>query len=288
MLNDAFPLEVRGWDGVAFTLDAPPRRILPMNAAGVDALAVLVEPARVAALPFTADEYSTFPDRAAWDALPRFEEISAAALLELAPDLVVGHEWQGAGAAPHLRRAGTPILILPMPRTWADVTRELETIAAVVDARAACTRELAELERRREALAASAGPRAHLRVLGYSNYGTGGWAAGADTTVDLVIALAGMQNAAREAGLESFQEIDHERLLALDPDLLLVEVEDDGRPGPTETFLHGESVLASLSALRAGGLVRLPRRLHATTSFHVLEAAEALAAAADAWLARPR
>ena len=278
---------MRGWDGERFTIEAPPERVLPLNASSVDALNALLPVERVPALPSTAEQYATLErDPGAWLALPQFEEITATSLLGFEPDLVLGHEWQGASAIPYLRRSGCPVLVLPMPLSFEDICREVRTIGAVVGELEAAERQVEGLVARRDALAESAPRRSALRVLGYSNFGTGGWAAGAETTIDVVIGLAGMQNVAREADLVSFQEIDHELLLKLDPDFIIVAVESDGAQGPTEAFLRGEETLKGLAVLEKDGLVRLPRRLNATTSFHMVEAAEALAARADAWLER--
>ncbi len=285
VLNEHFPLHLRGWDGFEFELEAPPEHIIPMNATGVDVLSVLVQPSRAAALPETALQYSTFDsEREDWLKLQRFEEISTVELLGYKPDFVIGHEWQGASAVPYLRQAGVPVLIFPMPDTWEDVCEELAVLGTVLGEPQRAKDLLDDLERRRLALQASASKRRHLRILGYSNYGTGGWAAGAGTTVDLVIALAGMQNAARDAGLENFQEIDYEQLLGLDPDMILVEVEADDQVGPTESLLRSERILGGLSALEKHGIARLPRRLNSTTSFRMMEAAERLADIADRWI----
>jgi ABC-type Fe3+-hydroxamate transport system substrate-binding protein len=285
ILNDSFPLLVHGWDGAQFTIETVPRRILPLNAGAVDALVALTGPERLVALPSLAAEYSTFPaDAEAWLSLPQFSEISAAAILAFEPDLVIGHEWQAKSAAAYLRQAGVAVLILPMPTTFDDVSREIDILGRVIDASSEATALLTQLERRRAALRTGAEKRSFVRVLGYSNYGTGGWAAGADTTCDITISLAGMRNAARDVGLENFNEIDYELLLRLDPDLILVEVEEGGVAGPTESLLLGEAPLKGLSALSTGGLVRLPRRLNSTTSLRMLDAAERLADAADKWL----
>jgi iron complex transport system substrate-binding protein len=284
-LNESFPLEVRGWDGELFRLEAPPRRLLPTNAATTDFLAALVEPEDVVALPFTAEVYSTFETRRdEWLARPVFPELSAAELLGYEPDLVVTQSWQTAGAIRHLRAAGVPVLVLPLETGLGEVRESIEALGVVLDQQRRATELLADLDRCVEALAETAQRRSHLRLLGYSNYGTGGWAAGAETTVDVIIATAGMQNAAREIELENWQEIDYERLLELDPDLLVVEVEPDGTIGPTEKLLRGEDMLAGLGALKNDGMVRLERRLNTTSSHQMVAAAEELARLVDRWL----
>lgn len=282
-----FPLDVRGWDGERFEVEAPPHRLLPSNAATTDFLAALCRPEEVVALPFLADVYSTFEEEAErWLALPTFREMSAAELLGFSPDLVVTQSWQTAGAIRHLRDAGVPVLVLPLESGLGEVRESIVTLGIVLDREERATALLEDLDRRVEALAATSAKRAHLRLLGYSNYGSGGWAAGAKTTVGVMIETAGMQNAAREIGLENWQEIDYERLLTLDPDLLIVELEPDGSPGPTEQLLRGEVSLAGLSALENDGLVRLERRLNTTSSHHLVTAAEEVARIVDEWLAK--
>ena len=282
-----FPLRVQSWDGETFTLEAPAQHLLPLNSTAVDELCALVEPDRVRALPQTATDYSTIREQTGtWLALPRFSEITAPGLLALEPDLVIAHEWQGAAAIPHLRRAGIAVLVLPMPDSLEAACSELALLGQLLDASDRAQAVIAEVEARRQTLGTSASERAGLRVLSYANYGTGGWAAGTGTTPDIVIGLAGMQNVAREAGLSSFAEIDYELLLRLDPDLILVEAEASGEPGPTESLLRSEPALTGLRALRTGGIARLPRRLSATTSFHMIEAAEHLARETASWKAR--
>jgi iron complex transport system substrate-binding protein len=286
LLNEEFPLRIRSWDGEVITLSAPAQHVLPLNSTAVDELSVLIAPGRVRALPHTAVEYSTLrEDPAAWRALPEFSEITAPGLLALEPDLVIAHEWQGASAIPHLRRAGIAVLVLPMPDSLEAACAELALLGQLLDAPERAEEVIAEVQARRQALAASAAERAGLRVLSYANYGTGGWAAGAGTTPDIVIGLAGMQNVAREADLTSFAEIDYELLLRLDPDLILVEAEESGEPGPTESLLRNEPALTGLRALQTDGIARLPRRLSATTSFHMIEAAELLARETASWKA---
>jgi len=282
-----FPLDVRGWDGERFAIEAPPGRLLPTNAATTDFLVALSEPGAVVALPFTAEEYSTFDaNEVEWLALPTFREMSAAELLGFSPDLVVTQSWQTAGAVRHLRDAGVPVLVLPLESGLGEMRESLRALGVVLDREERADALIADLDRRVEALAATSERRAHLRLLGYSNYGSGGWAAGAGTTIDVVIETAGMRNAAREIGLVNWQEVDYERLLTLDPDLLIVELEPDGSPGPTERLLRGEATLAGLSALRNDGLVRLERRLNTTSSHHLVTAAEEVAGIVDEWLAK--
>jgi iron complex transport system substrate-binding protein len=145
---------------------------------------------------------------------------------------------------------------------------------------------VAGLRARIAALEEGAGARRGTRVLGYSNYGMGGLASGEGTTMDLMARLAGLRNAAAEAGIEGYRNVDFEDLLSLDPDVLVVGAQGDGFQGsPTVDVLRGEPVLANLRAVRDERIVVMPSHLFATNSHHLVDAAEELARRIDALLA---
>ncbi len=93
------------------------------------------------------------------------------------------------------------------------------------------------------------------------------------------MALAGIENLASTAGLDGYATLDHERLLTLDPDLLLVAAgSEDGAFPPSREHLEQTAELATLRAIRENRIVMLPTELFATTSLELLTAAEALVA----------
>ena len=287
--DGGFPREVVGADGVAVRIEAPPRRVVPANSSAQDDLAVLVGPDRVAALPRPIGVYANAGDAGSgWEELPRFPDYLAEPVLLLEPDLVLTHTWQEANTTTALRQAGVPVLVLPVADSLEGIREVLLLLGEALGTSARAAEVVAGLDRRVEALAASSDRRAGLRVMGYTNYGTGGYSAGRGTTLDLMIELAGMQNAAREPGLVGYQSIDFEQLLTLDPDLLVLGASGDGARGdPTEQVLRGEPALAGLRAVREDRLVVLPSRLYTTNSHFLIDAAEELARRVDALLEPP-
>jgi iron complex transport system substrate-binding protein len=258
--------------------EEPPDRLLPANASALDLVAVLVGPERLCAVPETAGGYASVRvDEEPWRSLPELVQYRAEEVLALEPELVIVHAWQDPETTRLLRRAGVPVVELP------DVF-EVEVLLAVVrslggilhaDERAAAL--AAEIEARCERLAARA-PNVAPRAMYYSNYGTGGWTAGAGTAEDLVMRLAGLRNAAAEAGITKHGQIDLERLLALDPDVMIVcALGEDSELSTTRTYLGSEPVLRGLRAVRDERILLLPVRLYSSTSHHMLAAAEELA-----------
>ena len=264
-------------------LRAPPRRILPGNAAWVDHLSLLVGPERLAALPSEASGYSRLGEaRGAWAELAPLPVFEAERILALAPDLVLVHAWQNPETIATLRRAGIPVLSCSVPESWEEVTGTLERLGAVLGESPGARTVCAELEERRAALRARGARFAHLDAMTYTNLGAGGWTSGARTTGDVLIGLAGLGNAAAKAGLVGDAPADGERLLALAPDLFVVGQPDRSEHAPPSAqFLLAEPALAGLEAVRAGRIVTLPPALFTSASPELLTGAERLVEALE-------
>ncbi len=273
--SGAAPL-LRSEDGVEIRLERAPGRLVPATAAAVDLVTQLVPPARVAALPAAAFSFSRLAlEPGGWEGLARFEGYGGETLLALRPDLVIAAAWQSPETNAALRRAGVPVLVLAGPERWQDVQDDLRLVAVALCAEEEGRALAAALAARVDAL-----PRrfAGLRALSYTNLGTGGWAAGRGTTADIVFELLGMRNAAADAGLAGHRELDLERLVALDPQVIVVGAPDE-REGIASTlaYLDAQPVLAGVAALRDDLVVSLPQELFTTASTELVRAAERLA-----------
>jgi ABC-type Fe3+-hydroxamate transport system substrate-binding protein len=269
----------RGDDPQAFVPAERPRRIVPANVAAAEFVCPLIGLERIAALPDQLEEgFSSLalPDGAG--DVPRFHTYTAEAVLGFEPDLVFVHPWQSQETNAFLRGRGVPVVVLPSATSWDDVRTTLLAVARVLEAEEAAQAWIAELDRRVEALAAGAGELAHLRLLVYSNTGTGGWSPGKGATSDTMIRMAGMRNAATEAGIVGHERVDFERFLTLDPDVVVVnELAAGTGASATQDILLSAPALAGLDAIRERRIVVLPADLMSADSPRIVDAAERLA-----------
>jgi iron complex transport system substrate-binding protein len=277
LLSAGFPLRLE-CAGAELVLAAPPRRVLPGNAAWVDFLSLLVGPERFAALPSEAFGFSRLAAQSgAWAELEPLTAFEGEHILALAPDLVLTHGWQDPETVATLRRAGIPVLVVPVPESWAEITATLALLGTLLDVPERARAELDALELRRVRLRERAAPFAERRALGYTNLGAGGWTCGARTTGAILLELAGMRNAAAVAGLVGDAPCDRERLLALAPDLFLVGRPDRSESSPPSAeFLLGDPALRQLEAVREQRIVALPPALFTSASPELLRGAEVL------------
>ncbi len=272
----------------------PPERIVPSSARGIEFLAALVGPERVAALPEQVFEYATLcGQETSFAALPRFQAYAAEPLLALRPDLVLGDPWQAPETHERLREAGVSVLVLPQTHSWRESAELLVALGRVLDREGRAREVVADLEARAAALERSGAARAGLRAAGYSNFGSQGASAGSGTTLDEMIRLSGMVNAVAQSGRSGHGPLSFEELLLLDPDVIVVSRplsipagQAGDRGGASETILFAEPSLASLRAVRERRIVSLPPGLYACASHLIVAGAETLAAEVDALLAR--
>jgi iron complex transport system substrate-binding protein len=267
-----------------------PVRIVPSTARALEFTAALVGPERVAGLPEQGFEYATLgADEARFAVLPRFYAYRAEDILALKPDLVLGDPWQPGDTDARLLEAGVRIVRLPATVTWREAADVLVQLGALLGEPERAGALVADLERRVAVLASTSERRAGLRVLPYSNFGSEGFSAGAGTTVDEVLRLAGVVNACSGPGRDGHVKLDFEELLVLDPDVIVVsaplraELGHAGdKGGASRGVLEGEARLASLRAVRERRIVELPPGLYACASHLVVQAAEELARQIDA------
>jgi len=275
-----FPLEVRSAAGV-LRLARQPTRVLATNAAWIDYVSLLIGPERCAGVPAETFGYSRLSgqESGAFGALPRLASFSGELVLALEPDLVLAHRWQSAETLAAIAGAGVPVLVLDVPESWEAVLDTLALAGALLGERERAAALARELEQRRVALRARARRFAGQRGLCYTNLGEGGWVAGARTTGDVLLTLAGLTNAAADAGITGDAPAEKERLFALAPDVFVVGRPDRSESAPpSAAFLRGDPALEALAAVREGRIVALPPELFTTASPELLRGAEALVA----------
>ncbi|MBL8860124.1 MAG: ABC transporter substrate-binding protein [Planctomycetes bacterium] len=267
----------------------PARRIVCANAAAAEFVCRLVPPERVAGIAEQADDYVSIDLKAGgFERVPRFPRYVAEALLVLAPDLVVTHEWQSQDTTSILRSQKVDVLVLKSATSYEDIRDTLLDLGQRFAVLPRAEEIVLALDIRVEALRAQASKRAAHTALVYTNDGTGGTTAGAHTTPDTILRLVGLKNAAAEAGLTGHVALDFERLLTLDPDFLIVSSPARGDVGSaTKSVVESAPALAGLRARKQGRIVVITATLMAADSPPIVDAAEAVARAVDALLAEP-
>ncbi len=250
---------------------APPQRICSLSLAGDELLVLLVPPERLVCVSTFADdpELSNVAGRVP-KTVPRLVG-RIEPVLARQPDLVVVAPWNDASFVDLLGRSGVPTYVLPEADTFAEIRAALLDLGRRVGAESRAAEAASALDGRLAALDARLAGLGHRpRVLSFSRL----IVAGAGTTADALIARAGGVNAAAEIGLRGHKQVPLERIIALDPDWLLLGFD----PGEdADTLLDAYPLLRATRAAREGRVVVLSPRLLTAVSPFLVEGAESLA-----------
>ncbi len=283
--EQGYPLAVSDDEGNRLAIPRRPQRIVSLTMFSDEVLLELVGPPRlIAVTSFAADPaVSNISGRIA--AIPNRLEFHPELILSLRPDLVVVANWSDAQGVAQLRAAGLPVYLCSSAATVPQVREKIRALARVVGEQRAGEElvarmdlRLAELERRLSAV-----PEVRrLTVLDWSAWGA---SMGRGSSWDEVVRRAGLRNAAAELPVDGWGQVplSKEKLIELDPDLLVLPGWVYGEQGGAEEFYRrvtADPALRGLQAVRNRRVLRMPENLRAATSQYIVDAIEFLARAA--------
>lgn len=252
-------------------------RLVPANAAVLDFCAALVGPDRLAALPKATLHYSNIPEaqRGPWAKLPVMEGLHLEDLASADVDLVIAHDWQEPSLAPILERAGIPVLFLPTVKSTNDILKSMHLTSLAMNVQDKGVEQNTLLRQRIADLKAKGDSLAEVSAMVYSNYGAGGGTSGSGTSYDVMIRLAGLKNAAADAGIDGHADLDMEGLLTIQPDHIILSGGPDGSSASFDA-LKSQLSGAPIEAVKKEHIVLLLPNQLTTTSQFLLDAAEDL------------
>lgn len=263
-------------DGSTLRVPDQAQRILPATSAAVDLLADLDLHDRVVAIPLAAFSWSVAarePER--WSEHTVLNALEGEAILALKPDLIIAAPWSYQGPLWVARSVNIPVLPLPDAKSWLEVEAGIALAGEALGVQERAQALMENLAARRLKLRGAGRP--SRRMVTYSNFGAGGHTSGTGTTLDLVITLAGMENA---VGRKGHCELSLEEILSIDPEVFLTSTGRD-MVSPGAEFLRSEPVLSHLEAVEKGRIIILPAELFSASSHRILDAAEEVARRVD-------
>lgn len=247
--------------------DRRPQRVVSLDFCADQYVLKFVERDRILALsPDAAREFSYMRDKAA--GLPSVRPV-AENVIVLKPDLVVRTYGGGPGAAAMFRRAGVPVHNL----SWAeDIEAVGEVVLETARALGSAQQGLAVVSEMQDRLAALPSPEPGVEGLYMTPSGV---TSGPGSLVHEIIVAAGLENFQTRPG---WRPIPLERLVYEQPDLILPAFFDSltNHPHAWSPMRHP----VARSRLQAGELIPIEGAWTACGAWFLMDAVEALAAAA--------
>lgn len=223
--NSSGAITVTDMMGRTVTLNAPPERIVVVNAADCEILYAIGAGSAIAG----RGEYCNYPEEA--NALPVVSsyEVDPEQVIALSPDLVImGPMHKPDQNIPIFEQAGIPVIISAANRIE-EVYTAIELIGAATgrqkeaeDLAASMKADLSDVTIR--AKEANLGEKTVYFEVSPLEYGL--WTAGKDTFMDEICGLLGFRNAFDD--ISGWSEVSEEEVIARDPDFIVTITMFDG------------------------------------------------------------
>lgn len=250
----------------------PPRRVVSAALVADELLAELLPLDRFAAVSFVAD-WSVAALREPFPAhIPRTSG-TAEDILAYAPDLVVVSDYNGAATVAQLKSAGLCVAHVPAPHGFRELLESIERLGASTARQEAAARWAGSLRRELARIASlpSLDPQPRALVL------RGTQAFGLRTLQDECLRLAGLDNAAADAGVVGMPSLAPETILTADADVIFVGTETQAAQGARRDRLPAGIPWRASRAWQEHRVYEVPAKWVVSLTHHAVSACGAYA-----------
>ncbi len=217
-----YPLEIANYDGETLVVNAKPQRVASLILGTDELLLGLVDDKRVVGLSGqigNSKSVSLAAEKAA--DFPKMEN-NFEVILEQKPDLIIGSSWIKKELLAQIKDSGIAYYGYKSPNTIEEQIAVIRNFATLLGERAKGEEIIADWNKRLAVIkekAATIKDADKLSVLPYNMHGKTN---AKGTIIDEIIYLIGAKNAATEAGLEKREKISKEKIIEIDPDVILL------------------------------------------------------------------
>jgi iron complex transport system substrate-binding protein len=276
-----YPLALMDDTGAAVVIQAQPVRIVSQTLATDEILLSLVDKTRmIAVTSLAADgEVSNVADQVA-DISKLTMNVET--IISLRPDLVLVANWSDPAQVKQLRDAGVVVYSMASGLSVPSIKEKIERLAMMTGEVEKGRQVVLQMDARLAAVTekiSTLAPEKRPRVMDYATWGS---AQGKGSSWDEIIRRAGLVDAVAELSADEWGQVplSKEKILQIDPDLLVLPGWVYGDPKGASTFLAqvvGDPAFRGLSAVRTKKVFMMPENLKSTTSQYIASAVEWLA-----------
>ena len=268
--------------GRIVSIKAKPQRIVSLTLGTDEILLDLVEPERIAALTYLADDQGiSFATDKSRLVKSKIRSNSAEEILALKPDLVLIADWWGLDMLQTLRDMGVPVYVYKTPYTVSDIKNTIREVGRVVGEpqRAENVIDVFDDKIKNVELKAAKIPTAErkrvIALTGKDGFGAKGG------LYDDMCSYAGVRNCLSEDTGCQFNGLSKERILQLNPDCLLVTVWDANgmMKSQTKEEIIGDEGLKPVKAVQNDDIAAISGKCVFCVSQYTADSIEILAKA---------
>ncbi|HHY23531.1 MAG TPA: ABC transporter substrate-binding protein [Clostridiaceae bacterium] len=280
--TNIFPLKVIDANGAEVEIEKKPERIVSLTLTTDEMLLSLVDKKRITALSHLSDDpgLSNVVKEAA--EIPVKARLELESLISMQPDLIIVADWTDENSVKQLRDANITVYSLATPNNIDEVKDAVFKVSELVGEKEKGQEIVDWMDEKLKAVedkVKTLKENDKLKALYYDSYLC---TYGKGSTFDDITKKAGIINLASEQGMGMFQEISKEKIVELNPDILLLpswSYEGFDAEQFTKDFKNDKS-LATINAIKNDRVFNLPDAHIITTSQNIVLAVEDVARAA--------
>ena len=259
---------------LASASSAAPQRIVSLNLCADELVLRLATPGTVKSVTWLARDPALSNVSALAHDVPVNRGL-AEDVVPLAPDLVVAGAYTTRTAVALLKRLGIPVLELPVPSSVDEALAQITTVAAALGEPAKGAQLIADIQNGLSEL--------HIASTGSSEpiaavYQPNGFTIGKGSLVNDLVSRAGLRNLAVERRIDNYGELPLELLLFAQPDLLIMNAEEDRGPAMAYEVLRHPALVRRYRGAR---VVRVPSAWWSCPGPRLVDAVQRLQRAAQ-------
>jgi iron complex transport system substrate-binding protein len=278
-----YPLTVTDDGGTSVTVAAKPVRIASLTMFTDEVLLELVEPARLVAVTTFAADPAISNVTAKAESVPHKLAMNVEILVSLKPDLLFVANWTEAEKVKQLRDAGITVYLTRTGVTLDGIREKIARVGQLVGEPGKAAALLDGMDARLAAVEKRLAKVPADRRRSVVDYTVWGSAQGKGSSWDEIVRRAGLVNGVGNIAADDWGQVplSKEKLLEIDPDILILPGWTYDNPKGAEAFFAKtttDPVLKALKAVRDGRAYRMPESLKTATSQYLVDAVE--------WLAR--
>ncbi len=271
----AFPRTIIDGLGNEITIAERPERIVSLTLATDEVLLSLVDTSRVRAVTYLAGDslWTNVSEMA--QQVEHTVESDPEQIIALEPDLVLAATYNNPDHVKLLQDAGITVVVVSLFDTVGRIAENIRFVAQVTGDEARAEEIIAAMEARLAAIEAQvAQAESKPRVLFYSSFGS---SAGKGSTFSDIVQRAGGVNLGDEALAGPFGEISLEKIVELDPDVIITDEYAPADDAKWQENFANHPALANVSAKRNGRIHTVPARHLSSVSHYIVEGVYAVA-----------
>lgn len=274
-----YPLKIKDFTGTEITIEKKPESIVSLTLGSDEILLSLADKSRIKALSGKISEDPGISNVA--EIAKDFDkaENNIEKIIELKPDVVFAADWMKKEKIQQLRDAKIPVYCYETAGTIAAQEKVIKDFGYIIGEDNKATEIINNMEKRLTAVKEKLSSVKEENKLTVLTYNSSNLTDGKGSMFDDIASLAGLINLPGKAGFKSSDQISKEKIIELNPDIIILPSWSYDKNENLNTFadqIKSDKSLASVNAIKNNRVYMLSDKHLVTVSQYVIYGVEDL------------